>query len=380
MPVCVSLCFVRGAAARARARFDRDLSLAGRVVVEGPSGVFKQRLVHVKDPILRVPTLCIHLQSTKEREAFAVNKEDHLSPILCTQVKKSLEGSGGVSTSKQEKGEEAEEAWVAAQDPVLLDLLASELGVSKAQVVDFDLTLYDTQGGALGGARKEFVNGARLDNLASCFAAVEALETHASDAALLGADRDVSVVALFDHEEVGSGSESGAGSPIMRDAVERITEALAAKAGSGGDSESFRAALHRSMILSVDMAHAVHPNYASKHEKQHAPAMNSGLVIKSNANQRYATSGTTGFLVRQLGRRVGVPVQEFVVRNDCPCGSTIGPIIAANTGMRAIDLGMPQLSMHSCREMMGRADLTLAHTLFAAFFSDFRELDESLAR
>ena len=122
--------------------------------------------------------------------------------------------------------------------------------------------------------------------------------------------------------------------------------------GIGGlDGEVRRSALARSMVLSVDMAHAVHPNYASKHEKAHGPLMNAGVVIKSNSNQRYATNGVTGFLTRELGRREGVPVQEFVVRNDCPCGSTIGPIISTATGMRVVDLGMPQLSMHSCREM-----------------------------
>ena len=144
------------------------------------------------------------------------------------------------------------------------------------------------------------------------------------------------------------------------------------------DGEVYRAALARSMVLSVDMAHAVHPNYASKHEKGHGPKMNAGVVVKSNSNQRYATNGVTGFLTRELGRREGVPVQEFVVRNDCPCGSTIGPILSANTGMRVVDLGMPQLSMHSCREMMGRADLTLASKLFGRFLADFRELDERL--
>lgn len=157
------------------------------------------------------------------------------------------------------------------------------------------------------------------------------------------------------------------------------------------------------MIFSVDMAHAVHPNYASKHDKAHAPHMNGGVVIKTNVNQRYATGGVTGFFVRELARRAGVPVQEFSVRNDCPCGSTIGPMyvdliayllyiilpshiifhverhsISQNTGVRAVDLGMPQLSMHSVREIMGAADLTHAHRLFLTFLRSFRELDSAL--
>lgn len=161
----------------------------------------------------------------------------------------------------------------------------------------------------------------------------------------------------------------------MREAVTRITEAL----GHNEGSEVFRVSLSKSLILSVDMAHAIHPNYASKHESQHAPRMNAGIVIKTNSNQRYATNGITGFFTRELARSAGVPVQEFVVRNDCPCGSTIGPIISANTGIRCVDLGMPQLSMHSIREMMGVADLTFAHKLFATFFKDFRKLDSNLS-
>ena len=130
--------------------------------------------------------------------------------------------------------------------------------------------------------------------------------------------------------------------------------------------------------MSVDMAHAVHPNYASKHDKSHSPAMNSGIVIKSNANQRYATSGISGFIARELGRRGKVPIQEFAVRNDCPCGSTIGPILSTQLGIRAVDLGMPQLSMHSIREMMGCADLTHAYNLFTTFYKDFRSIDDNL--
>ena len=123
----------------------------------------------------------------------------------------------------------------------------------------------------------------------------------------------------------------------------------------------------------------MHPNYAAKHEKTHGPLMNRGLVIKSNSNQRYASNGVTSFIVRELARRAGLtPPQEFVVRNDCPCGSTIGPIISANTGMRAVDIGMPQLSMHSIREMMGVADLTYATTLFTAFYADFRAVDDMI--
>ena len=135
-------------------------------------------------------------------------------------------------------------------------------------------------------------------------------------------------------------------------------------------------ALRKSYCFSVDMAHAIHPNYSSKHEKTHAPKMNAGVVIKTNSNQRYTTNSFTGLIIREVSRKVGCKIQEFVVRNDCPCGSTIGPIIAEKTGIRSSDAGMPQLSMHSCREQMGVADLTECLALFGGFYKHFRELDE----
>lgn len=141
----------------------------------------------------------------------------------------------------------------------------------------------------------------------------------------------------------------------MSEAVSRISTALSDH-GDTLNPDLYAACIRKSFVLSVDQAHAIHPNYASKHEPNHAPIMNKGVVIKTNQNQRYTTNAVTGFIVRELARKAGVPIQEFVVKNDCPCGSTIGPIISANTGIRTVDAGMPQLSMHSCREVMGTAD------------------------
>jgi len=379
--------------------FDRDLSVAGRVIVRRADG-FDHKLVKISRPILRVPSLCIHLRTPEEREQNKINKEEHLVPILCEEVQKSLssstttaektssagedgEGGGGGGEGGEGGGGESEKStteapesdqWACEQTPELLTLLSKELGCAENDIVDFELSLFDTQGAATGGLNEEFVCGSRIDNLASCFVAVEALEAHASTH--LSDDEDCTIVALFDHEEVGSGSNPGAGSTLMRDAVSRISNALCS-GDAPEDSELFKAGLARSLIFSVDMAHAIHPNYASKHEKGHAPKMNAGVVIKSNSNQRYATNGVTGFFVRELARRNALPIQEFAVRNDCPCGSTIGPIISQNTGIRAVDLGMPQLSMHSIRETMGTSDLTFAFKLFSAFFKDFRALDSS---
>lgn len=164
----------------------------------------------------------------------------------------------------------------------------------------------------------------------------------------------------------------------MGEAVERICNAFEPETADHVCTHS--KSISQSFVLSVDQAHAIHPNYASKHEKAHSPKMNDGMVIKRNQNQRYATTGVTGLIIREIARKAGLkPVQEFVVRNDCGCGSTIGPIISSSTGMRAIDMGCPQLSMHSIRETMGTSDFTNGLELFKAFFEHFREVDDSFA-
>jgi aspartyl aminopeptidase len=207
--------------------FDRDLSIAGRVILRRSGGVLEHRLLKIDRSILRIPNLCIHLQSGAEREAFAVNKENHLMPVLCNEVQSVLGNQDGSDEARPVKKAKPDQgnSWQAGQQPELLELLADELSCSVADIADFELSLYDTQGAALSGSRSEFLCSSRLDNLASCFTAVEALEAHATDS--LAEDEDVSVIALFDHEEVGSSSFSGAGSTLIGDAVERISFALA---------------------------------------------------------------------------------------------------------------------------------------------------------
>lgn len=368
--------------------FDRDLGISGRVLVRGKNGQVGQKFIMIDKPIARVSSLCIHLQSASERQALSVNKEDHLQPIIGTKsvlleqgAKDQLDGF-----SEEEKEEIKSCSWKKQHEPHLLKLIASELQISVKDIADFELNLFDTQKACLGGIQSEFLYSARLDNLATVFVAVEALLAHSENSELLSQDEDISLIALFDHEEVGSNSTQGAGAPIMAEAVKRISTALQGNPDSSSPDictflspDVYSMAIRKSFVFSVDQAHAVHPNYASKHEKAHAPLMNSGVVIKSNQNQRYATNTITGYIVREIARKAGIePLQEFVVRNDCPCGSTIGPIISSNTGIRTVDAGMPQLSMHSCREVMGIADLTNCLDLFKAFFRYFREVDDVL--
>jgi len=312
-----------------------------------------------------------------------------LSPILALEAKKALNGGNDDDDDEDEKkkkenSESDKDGWSEFQEPALLQLLASELNVDVKDIVDFELNLFDIQKASLGGVFSEFIHSARLDNLASCFMAVQALMDHVASGKV-DSDSDVSMIVLYDHEEVGSGSAVGAASPIMGEAVRRISAALVGNENndSGNNvsavNDVYESCLRRSFVLSSDQAHAVHPNYASKHEQSHRPKMNQGMVIKRNANQRYATTTVTGVLIREIARRAGLPpVQEFIVRQDCGCGSTIGPIISAATGIRAIDMGCPQLSMHSIRETMGICDITNGLELFKAFFAHFREVDSSV--
>ena len=358
--------------------FDRDLGISGRVLVRTTDAdtqkeKIEQQFVQINRPVARVSTLCIHLQTAEERGSFKTNKEEHLSPILGTQTL--LEASAGKQLNHT--GGNDGDGWKKGQEPALMSLIASELDIDIKQIANFELGLFDCQPASLGGIKNEFLYSARLDNLATVFVALETIVEY-SKSEDVATDDMISLVAFFDHEEIGSSSTHGAGSPVMSEAVSRITTALSGNPQSR-DPDIYASAVRKSFIVSCDQAHAVHPNYPSKHEKNHGPKMNGGVVLKTNQNQRYATNCVTGFLAREVASKgTRVPLQEFVVRSDCPCGTTIGPILSANTGIRTVDVGMPQLSMHSCREVMGIADLSHGMNLFKSFFKYFNEVDESL--
>ncbi len=316
--------------------FDRDLSLAGRVAVRGEHGL-QTPLVDFGRPLLRVPNLAIHLQPEIRNDGLKLNPQSQAVPVL------GLEDT-----------------------PPLVELLVQELRAGGAEVraeeiVGFDLMAYDTQPAAVAGARGEFVQAARLDNLASSHAAVTAL----CRAVAAGPARATRGVALYDHEEVGSRSTSGAGGPLLVEILERV----AAGAKDGG-TDALPRALARSLLVSADMAHAVHPNFSDKHEPGHTPVIGRGPVIKQNANQSYASNARTAGAFAELCERAGATPQYFVARNDMGCGSTIGPITAARVGIPTVDVGNPMLSMHSCREMAGSADVEPMIDVFRLFFED----------
>jgi len=308
---------------------DRDLALAGRAMVRTGAGV-ESRLVRMDRPRLRVPQLAIHLDRDVTEKGLILNKQDHLAPVL------GLRSSGEADVKS---------------------LVADALGVAAADLVHLDLMLYDTLAAERGGVHEEVFFSARLDNLAMCHAGVVALGRAAGDAGDL-----CPVLALFDHEEVGSQSVTGAESQFLPRVLERLSRR------KGGSFDTHARALSSSLCLSGDMAHAVHPNYDSRHEPRHKPVLNGGPVLKQNAQQRYATSARTASVVEELCRTLQIPLQHYVNRTDLPCGTTIGPITSTLLGVPTADVGNPMLSMHSCREMAGVDDAAMMERLMAGFF------------
>jgi aspartyl aminopeptidase len=318
---------------------DRDLSLAGRVSIRNGSRT-ESRLVDFERPILRVPNLAIHLYRELSETGLKLNPQGHMVPIL------------GLGEGRS-----------------FVELLCEELGQTGArpkaeEILAWDLMAYDVQPATRSGAQGEFIHAARLDNLASSHAGLASLV----DAGERGACEATRMVMLYDHEEVGSRSTQGAGGTFLRDTLERIVACLADAEGARDYTQSRARALSRSWLISADMAHAVHPNYSDRHEPGHMPRIGAGPVIKKNVNQSYATDSESAGLFASLCSRVGVTPQDFVVRSDLGCGSTIGPITAARVGIRTVDVGNPMLSMHSCREMAGSDDVDAMIDVLTEFF------------
>ncbi|KAI3985677.1 hypothetical protein MKX01_033960 [Papaver californicum] len=354
--------------------FDRDLTVAGRLIIrESKDGSvsYSHRLVRIQEPIMRIPNLAIHLD--RSTDGFKPNSQTHLVPILATSVKAELNKAAAVNVSAESDGKtsnEKKDTDDKKHHSLLLQLLAYEVGCKPEDICDFELQLCDTQPSIVAGALKEFIFSGRLDNLCMSFCSLKALIDSTSSESSLEDEPGVRMVALFDHEEVGSNSAQGAGSPVMFDALSRVTDSL-----NSSTSKLLEKATQKSFVVSADMAHALHPNYMDKHEENHQPKMHGGLVIKHNANQRYATNAVTSFIFREIAEKHNLPIQDFVVRNDMPCGSTIGPILASGVGIRTVDIGAPQLSMHSIREMCAVDDVKHSYQHLKAFYEEFSELD-----
>ncbi|MGB5324807.1 MAG: M18 family aminopeptidase [Pseudomonadales bacterium] len=312
--------------------FDRDLSIAGRVhFAQGKQ--LGSALVDFRCPVATIPSLAIHLDR-EANNSRSINPQEYLPVLL---------GGAGISAAEDFRGQ-------------LKAQLAREPGVEikqSLQVLDYELSLYDTQPAAIIGLQGEFIAAARLDNLLSCYIdAVALIDACAQDG------KAWSLLVCNDHEEVGSLSASGAAGPFLAQVLERIE----------ASGELRARAMAHSMLVSTDNAHGLHPNFADKMEPGHAPKLNAGPVIKVNASQRYASNSETQALFRALCKRSDVPVQSFVVRSDMACGSTIGPITASELGVRTLDIGVPTFAMHSIRELAGSADTAYLYRALRAFY------------
>ena len=310
--------------------FDRDLSLAGRVSYLTSGGNVEHVLIDFGYPMAVIPSLAIHLDK-EVNENRSIDKQKHIVPIAMQ-----------VSEADEDVKEFRE---------LLADQLRSQAeDIDLTEVLDYELCFYDTQGPAMVGMNQEFIASARLDNLLSCYIGLMSF---------IEASEDVTCLLVCnDHEEVGSQSAIGAQGTFLRSVMERIA----------GSSENLSRIVDRSMLVSVDNAHGIHPNYADKHDDNHGPLLNHGPVIKINANQRYATNSETSALFKHLCMKAGVPSQPFVVRNDMACGSTIGPITASAIGVKTIDVGVPTFAMHSIRELAGASDAYALYEVLREFY------------
>lgn len=358
--------------------FDSDLSIAGRVFVKTENGGSESKLVDLKKPLLKIPTLAIHLDR-EVNQKFEFNKETQLLPISGMAQSASSERKESSSQNSEDDGFSSLKAIVERHNGDFLDLIAQELELSSvSDIEDFELILYDHAASTLGGIRDEFVFSGRLDNLTSCFTGLHGLLL--SSGKSLDFETGIRLLACFDHEEIGSSSAQGADSNFLPNIMERLSSqaSFTISDNIASNTNYLLETYARSFFLSSDVAHAVHPNYAGKHESQHKPIIGGGPVIKINANQRYMTNSPGMVLIKKLADSAKVPLQLFVAANNSPCGSTIGPILASKTGMRTLDIGNPILSMHSIRETGGAADLKFQIDLFKEFYESYSGLEEKI--
>jgi aspartyl aminopeptidase len=308
--------------------FDRDLSLAGRIHYRNTRATLSSALVDFQRPVAVIPSLAIHL-NRDANESNKINPQKHLPPILMR------------SSSDQ---------IINFRDLLKQRLL--EEGIDDcAAVLDYELSFYDSQAAAVIGFNGDFIASARLDNLLSCYVGLQALlAVDANSPALLVCN---------DHEEVGSASACGAQGPMLDQCLQRLFPEV----------EQRLPMLDRSMMISVDNAHGIHPNYAELHDSNHGPQLNAGPVIKVNSNQRYASNSETSSRFKYLCEQENIPVQEFVIRSDLACGSTIGPITATEIGVRTVDIGLPTFAMHSIRELAGANDGEGLSKVLSRFFA-----------
>ena len=315
--------------------FDRDLSLAGRVSFRDTLGNIGSVLIDFKRAIATIPSLAIHLDR-EANSARSINAQTDIPPVVMQ------------TNDKQ----------ISFRELLLTQIRQEHPACEACKVLDYELSFYDAQPAAIIGLQNEFIASARLDNLLSCYIGLQAI---------LADSTEYRVLVCNDHEEIGSQSAAGAQGPMLRSVISRLL----------ANEKEFTRTIDRSMMISVDNAHGVHPNFSDRHDANHGPVLNGGPVIKMNANQRYATNSETSSLFRHWCESVDEPVQAFVVRTDMGCGSTIGPITASEIGVKTLDIGVPTFAMHSIRELAGSSD---AYSLYKVLEMFYRTEDVAVDR
>lgn len=347
--------------------WDRDLSIGGRVLVRDPqTGNVEAKLVKLDWPIARIPSLAEHFGAPAQGP---FNKETQMVPII------GIDNSdlfGHQAESQSDSGIKPG-TFAATQPPKLVKVIAGQLGIRDySTIVNWELELFDSQPAQLGGLEKDFIFAGRIDDKLCCYAAQEALLASPDEAS----SGIVKMVGMFDDEEVGSLLRQGARSNFMSSVIERITEAFA---GPNYGPNILSKTVANSFLLSSDVIHAVNPNFLNVYLENHAPRLNVGVAISADTNAHMTTDSVSTAILQRIAERCGSKLQVFHIRNDSRSGGTIGPMTSARIGMRAIDAGIPQLSMHSIRATTGSLDPGLGVKLFKGFFDYFEEVDKEFA-
>lgn len=330
--------------------FDRDLGLSGLVIYKKDNTIEK-KVINITKPILRIPSLAIHLDGSVNT-SFQFNSEINFVPILASERKQNQVDTNDIKDHHTE----------------LLEIIAQEVNCSINDICEIDLSLCDAQDSVIGGIKNEFIFSGRLDNLLMSWSCLNAfIEASKKD---IEEEVNTHMCVIFNDEEVGSVSTTGANSTVLEQAMKRISTFF-----NNNKPIDIDIPIRKSLLFSCDMAHGVHPNYPEKYESNHQPKLHGGPVIKVNAGQRYATNVVTSLIVKDLAKVHNVPIQQFVIRNDSSSGSTIGPILSGRLGIRCVDLGISQLAMHSIREIAGTKDLVYTSLLLLSFYKNFSKIN-----
>jgi aspartyl aminopeptidase len=348
---------------------DRDLSVCGKVVFYNKEKQLSTKIIKCNEPIFFIPNCPPHLKSAEEKSALKINNESHLKPLIATVI-------CNLDEDKKEDKNKDKKLGKTLRKVILNEVnknLEENNKINGDDIVSYDLVLYDTQPSCLIGVNKEFVASGRMDNLGSSIPALYSMLDSSKDE-ILNEQTSINMIALFDNEEIGSLTFSGADSNFFYTHLKRIFSCTTDKYSE----DSFLAFLARSFCISADLAHAFNPNYPEKFQTSHKNKVQQGIVVKINANGRYSSDSENSAIFKELAKKCGSPIQEFIVRQDSPCGTTIGPITTAKTGIKSVDVGIPQFAMHSIREFLGVVDLFNYKNVFEEFFKSFENVRGNL--